>query len=422
LAVRELPQPTLSSARSTPGSAARITLVLCSAAALLEGFDNQSMGVAAPRLVAEFGLSSAQSGIIFSAATLGLFVGAAVGGRVADHVGRRRALAVSLALFGLCSLLTAVAPGARALFIARLLTGLGLGGAMPNFIALASESAPADHRLRAVTVVMAGMPFGGALAGLMALGAQLGWSWRAIFAVGGAAPLCVSALIWFLLPESRSPRKDTASVVSAAPPVSTRIESVGSVLFGSGRAATTSLLWVGFFFTQLVLLLMLNWLPSLMIGLGFGRTQATIASVCFNVSGGLGAIVLGRLHAGRHRRPWVIITYTGIAAALAGVSAVGADFAVAAVACALAGAFIIGAQLILFALAPLYYRFSMRGTGVGAAVAMGRLGSVVGPLFAGGLLARGGGSATVLLAIVPFVIVGGAAAYALSGRQQSVDE
>jgi AAHS family 3-hydroxyphenylpropionic acid transporter len=422
MAARELPQPILSGERSTRKGAAWVTLALCSAAAVLEGFDNQSMGVAAPRLVAEFGLSPAQSGVIFSAATLGLFVGAAVGGRVADHVGRRRALAVSLLLFGLCSLLTAVALGARSLFVARLLTGLGLGGAMPNFIALASESAPADRRLSAVTVVMAGMPFGGAIAGLMALGAQLGWSWRAIFVAGGAAPLCVSVLIWFLLPESRSPREDTAAVVSAVPAVSARIESVGSVLFGSGRAATTSLLWAGFFFTQLVLLLMLNWLPSLMIGLGFTRAQASIASVCFNVSGGLGAIILGRLHAGQHRRPWVIITYSGMAAALAGVSAVRADFAIAAVASALAGAFIIGAQLILFALAPLYYRFSMRGTGVGAAVAMGRLGSVVGPLFAGGLLARGGGSATVLLAIVPFVIVGGAAAYALSGRKQSVDE
>jgi len=415
MAARELPQPILSGAAGTAPGAAWVTLALCSAAAVLEGFDNQSMGVAAPRLVAEFGLSSAQSGVIFSAATLGLFVGAAVGGRVSDHVGRRRALAISLLLFGLCSLLTAAALGARSLFVARLLTGLGLGGAMPNFIALASESAPADRRLSFVTMVMAGMPFGGALAGLMALGAQFGWSWRAIFIVGGAAPLCLFPMIWLLLPESRAPRADSVQVV---PP---RVDSVGTVLFGSGRAATTCLMWAGFFFTQLVLLLMLNWLPSLVIGLGFTRTQATIASMCFNVSGGLGAIGLGRLHAGQHRRAWVIVTYTGMAAALAGVSAVGADFAIAAGACALAGAFIVGAQLILFALAPLYYQFSMRGTGVGAAVAMGRLGSVVGPLIAGGLLAGGGGSATVFLAIVPFVIVGGSAAYALSGRPQRLD-
>lgn len=395
-------------------SPARVTLTLCAAAALLEGFDTQSMGVAAPRLVAEFGLSSAQSGVIFSAATLGLFLGAAVGGRVADHVGRKRALVVSLLLFGLCSLLTAMADNAVSLSVARLLTGLGLGGAMPNFISLASESAAAERRVSAVTMVMAGMPLGGAAAGLMALGAQLGWGWRSIFFLGGAAPLCLSLLIWVFLPEARGPKTVVNQERGA------RVQSVASVLFGSGRAPTTALLWAGFFFTQLVLLLMLNWLPSLMIGLGFTHSQASEASICFNISGSLGAILLGRLHAGRYRRGWVIVTYAGMAVALAAVSQVGVDFTIAAAACALAGIFIIGAQLLLFALAPLYYRFDMRGTGVGAAVAIGRLGSVVGPLFAGGLLARGGGSTTVLLAIVPFVLAGGSAALALTWRKQAV--
>jgi AAHS family 3-hydroxyphenylpropionic acid transporter len=397
-------------------SPARITLTLCAAAALLEGFDTQSMGVAAPRLVAEFGLSSAQAGVIFSAATMGLFLGAAVGGRVADHVGRKRALVASLFLFGLCSLLTAMADNAVSLFAARLLTGLGLGGAMPNFISLASESTAAERRVSAVTMVMAGMPLGGAVAGLMALGAQLGWGWRSIFYLGGAAPLCLSLLMWVFLPDARGPK----TVVNAARGAG--VHSVASVLFGAGRAATTALLWAGFFFTQLVLLLMLNWLPSLIIGLGFTHAQASEASICFNISGSLGAIVLGRLHAGRHRRGWVIATYAGMAVALAAVSQVGANFSIAAAACALAGIFIIGAQLILFALAPLYYRFDMRGTGVGAAVAIGRLGSVVGPLFAGGLLARGGGSTTVLLAIVPFVLAGGSAALALTWRKQAIEE
>jgi AAHS family 3-hydroxyphenylpropionic acid transporter len=110
-----------------------------------------------------------------------------------------------------------------------------------------------------------------------------------------------------------------------------------------------------------------------------------------------------------------------MALALTAVGAVGKVFSVAALACAFAGLFIIGAQLILFALAPLYYPFAMRGTGVGAAVAVGRLGSVIGPLIAGALLARGGDSATVLLAIVPFVVVGGTAALALAGRRQIVN-
>jgi MFS transporter, AAHS family, 3-hydroxyphenylpropionic acid transporter len=391
-----------------------LTLILCAAAALLEGFDNQSMGVAAPRVIAEFALSPGQSGFIFSSATMGLFVGALVGGRLADLVGRKRSLCVSLLLFGMCSLLTAFARGPESLFVARLLTGLGLGGAMPNFITLASESAPVDRRVSAVTLVMAGMPLGGALAGCMALGASLGWGWRAIFVVGGAVPLLLAVLTALLLPDSPvTPTERLATARSVA--------GVGVVLFGADRAPTTLLLWIGFFFTQLVLLLMLNWLPTLVIGLGYTRTQASVASICFNLCGSGGSVLLGRLHAGVRRRHWVVVTYIGMAAALGAVSAVGGDFLIAAVACGLAGLFIVGAQLILFALAPLYYRSSMRGTGVGAAVAMGRLGSVVGPLFAGGLITRGGSSTTVMLAIVPFVLVGGIAAFALCFRKQSVE-
>jgi MFS transporter, AAHS family, 3-hydroxyphenylpropionic acid transporter len=130
------------------------------------------------------------------------------------------------------------------------------------------------------------------------------------------------------------------------------------------------------------------------------------------------ALAIGHLHAGERRGRWVLMTYIGMAVALAAVASVGRIFAVAALACALAGVFIVGAQLILFALAPLYYRTAIRGTGVGAAVAVGRLGSVVGPLFAGGLLAGGSGSAAVLLAIVPFVVVGGGGAFALTWRKQ----
>src|ERR1700722_8297181 len=390
------------------------TLWLCTAAALLEGFDNQTMGVAAPRLIAEFHLTAAQSGIIFSSATIGLFFGALIGGRGADHRGRKRALTVSLLLFGVCSLLTAAASTIEWLFAARLLTGIGLGGAMPNFISLASESTHAERRVSSVTLVMAGMPFGGALAGLMALGAQWGWGWRSIFIAGGLMPILLSILTGFLLQERRAPASSQTMVAS-------RVEPVPAALFGSGRGWTTVLLWASFFFTQLVLLLMLNWLPSLIVGLGYTRTQASWASICFNLSGSAGAAVLGLLHAGTRRRLWVVVTYVGMATALAAVASVGTNFPLIAIACSGAGMFIVGAQLTLFSLAPPYYHGGIRGTGVGAAVAAGRLGSIVGPLFAGGLLAGGGGSAAVLMAIVPFVAVGGGAAFALTWRRQTVD-
>ena len=391
---------------------ARMTLALCAAAALFEGFDNQSMGVAAPRVIAEFALSTTQATFIFSAATIGLFLGAGIGGRLADYLGRKRTLIATLLLFGLCSLLTALAKGPNTLLVMRFLTGLGLGGAMPNFISLSSESTPADRRISVVTLIMAAMPFGGAVAAAVSLGGQIGWNWRVIFYIGGIAPLVTAVLMMRLLPDSR---KDGGTMPSG--PV--QIESLASTLFGCDRAPTTALLWAGFFFTQLVLYLMLNWLPSLVIGLGFTRGQASWTSVFFNLGGAAGAGFLGKLHAGDHRRQWVLVTYAGMAAALTAVASINKMFIIAILACALAGVFIVGAQLILFALAPLYYRKAIRGTGVGAAVAVGRLGSVVGPLFAGVLLAGGGSSAAVLLAIIPFVLFGGSAAFALTWRKQA---
>lgn len=389
----------------------RTTLVLCALAALLEGFDTQSMGVAAPRVIAEFGLATGQASFIFSATTFGLFLGAAIGGRVADHIGRKRALIVSLLLFGLFSILTSQSAGPNSLFAARLLTGLGLGGAMPNFISLASESTRAAQRVSVVTVIMAAMPFGGACAALVSLGGALGWGWRSIFYLGGTAPIVLACVMHILLPDSAADSRNNSQPA--------RVDSVTQVLFAEGRANTTLMLWAGFFFTQLVLLLMLNWLPSLIVGLGFTRAQASWAAVAFNLGGSFGSGFLGRLHAGENRRRWVVVTYCGMAIALAAVASVGKIFAFAALACAMAGIFIVGAQLNLFALAPLYYNRAIRGTGVGAAVAIGRLGSVFGPLFAGGLLALGGGSAAVLLAIVPFVAIGGSAAFALTWRKEA---
>jgi AAHS family 3-hydroxyphenylpropionic acid transporter len=384
------------------------TLGLCAAAALFEGFDNQSIGVAAPRLTIEFALTATEKGLILSAAPFALFIGAAIGGRAADLLGLHRTLILSLLLFGLCSLLTAVAGSADSLLAARLLTGLGLGGALPAFIALSSEAARPLVRLSTVTAVMAAMPLGGAIAALIALGEGLGWSWRSIFLMGGIGPLLVAMLIWRMFAGSNQAR-------SHGEPA--RVESMAKTLFAAGRAPTTLLLWTAFFFTQSTLQLMLNWLPSLIVGLGFSHGQASWASIWFNVCGSLGSIFLARRYAGSRRRVWVVLTYLGMVGALLAVPVVGRVFSLAALACGLAGGLIVGAQLLLFALAPLYYRPGMRGTGVGAAVSAGRLGAVVGPVFASMVLAGGGTSATVVLGIVPFVVIGGGAALLLTWRE-----
>jgi AAHS family 3-hydroxyphenylpropionic acid transporter len=291
--------------------------------------------------------------------------------------------------------------------IIRALTGLGLGGAMPTSIALASEASHPERRIATTATLMAAMPLGGAIAGLIAL-SNGWWSWREIFYVGGAGPILVGLTVLPFLPKTSA-----TGVIEQPVSIGARTEGIATILFDTSRRRATLLLWVGFFFTQLLLLLMLNWLPSLILGLGFSRTQASLGSVLFNISGAIGANFLSRLHASRWQRAAVLLIYLGVIASLYTLRTA-QEFILAAVACASAGVFIVGAQMILFALAPLFYLPRDRATGTGAAVAIGRLGSVVGPGIAGVVLASGGTSGSVLAVMLPFVAIAGSAVLALA--------
>lgn len=196
------------------------TLGLCFLAALAEGFDIQSMGVAAPRMAPALALSRDQLGPVFSASTLGLLMGAVAFGRLADRVGRKFTLVLSLAIFGVFSAATAGAWSFASLLTIRLLAGLGLGGALPNLIALSAEAVEEDNQARLVTLVTSGFPFGAALASGVAAFA----GWRTIFWVGGATPLVLAPLMAAALPKSAasSPRVEPARPSCRQGPTSSR--------------------------------------------------------------------------------------------------------------------------------------------------------------------------------------------------------
>ena len=388
----------------------RLALWLCGAASFMEGFDNQTLGVAAPKLFPVFHLAAGQGSLLFSTTTAGLAIGAICGGRWADRFGRKSVLLICVGLFGLCSFMTAAAISLPMLFVARLLTGLGLGGAMPNAIAISADAAPPRYRLTIVALVTAGLPCGGAVAGLLSLGIDAGWSWRSIFYAGGAAPILLLPAIWRYLPSSNT--RTTAAAASRPEAV----DSFLTALFGANRAVTTLELWIGFFFLHMILFMLLNWLPSLFIGLGFTHSQGSWSAFWFNLCGAVAGVLLAGMQGGTRRGRWSALAYLGMAVALVAL-AQSHSFLLAALAVALAGTFVIGGQLVLYAMAPLYYPTSVRATGVGAAVAVGRIGSVVGPLFAGALLSAGGTSATVLIGALPFVLFSGAAVLLLSRRR-----
>lgn len=375
-----------------------ITIGLCLAVALLEGLDLQSTGLAAPRMAREFHLAVAQLGWAFGIGALGLLPGAALGGRLADRIGRKRVLMMSVALFGIFSIATTQVWDLQSLLVARFLTGLGLGAAMPNLIALCAEAAPPRQRSTAVGAMYCGMPFGAALAAVIGIVSPGAEGWRQIFYVGGIGPLLTLPLLALCLKESTQ--------FAAASQGASRAPKDGIVraLFSDGRAGTTIALWISYLGTLIVLYFLMNWLPSMVLSRGLTPVQASIVQMMFNIGGGIGAIVIAALSDRIGKRPVVVGMYAGIALALLALA--GATGSVSmAWGGLLAGLFLVGTQSVLYALAGATYPTRVRGTGVGAAVAVGRMGSMIGPLIAGQLLALGQSASLLVISSIPLIVI-----------------
>ena len=177
-------------------------VLTCAAVLFVDGFDTQAIGYVAPALAREWGLARGALGPVFSASLFGLMLGALILGPLADRVGRRRIIISSTAAFGLGTLATLFAEGPTSLLVIRFLTGLGLGGAMPNAVAMTAEFSPHRRRATMVMVMFCGFSIGAALGGLLAAAMIPAFGWHSVFLVGGVAPLLLCPVLLRRLPES----------------------------------------------------------------------------------------------------------------------------------------------------------------------------------------------------------------------------
>src|SRR3978361_900690 len=177
-------------------------LLTCAAVLFLDGFDTQAIGYVAPALAKEWGLSKAALGPVFSAGLFGLMIGALVFGPLADRIGRKKIIIFSTLAFGIGTLATAFVQDVNTLLVIRFLTGLGLGGAMPNTVAMTSEFSPHRRRATMVMIMFCGFSVGAALGGLLAAALIPQFGWRSVFVVGGLAPLLLVPILLLRLPES----------------------------------------------------------------------------------------------------------------------------------------------------------------------------------------------------------------------------
>lgn len=400
---------------------------LCFIIAMLDGFDTQSIAFVAPKIAEDWGLKPSEFGPIFAIGLLGLTVGAFTLSPAADRFGRKTVILISTAIFGLFALLTAFSTSMHELLIYRFITGIGLGAAMPNIIALTSEYGPARLRATLVTVMFCGFPLGSTIGGLVSTWLIAEFDWHSVFVVGGVLPLLLLPVLWFMLPESVRFLVAKGAPESKIAPIVAKIDANASVsefiaglkdeqssaargfsvfqLFREGRTPTTLLLWVAFFMNLLVMYFLVNWLPTLLKGAGLPLSLAILSTATLNLGGVVGAVALGRMI--DKISPYLVLgtAYAASAAFIALLAFGGTNLTVLLVGAALSGFGVVGAQIGCNALTAAVYPTAIRATGVGWALGVGRIGAIVGPLVGGMLLAREWSpQSLILLAVIPAVI------------------
>ena len=405
-------------------------LVLLGLTVLLDGADTQAIGYVAPAIIRDWGISRAALGPVFGAGLLGMLLGSLVLSVLADKIGRRPVIIGATLFFAIGTLATTQVATIDQLRALRFITGLGLGGIMPNAMALAGEYSPARHRVTLMMLVSCGFTGGAMLGGLAAAALIPAWGWRAVFVVGGIVPLIFAAWAIPALPESLQflvLRKrgtdqvrrwigkilpDAADHPGEFTVPERAAEGAPMVeLFREGRAAVTTLLWIIAFLDLLVLYFLSNWLPTLAQDAGLTTSQAVLLGTTLQLGGVIGTVVMGPLidRGGFYRVLAPSLFAAAVAIALFGA---GVPHLVLFLVAVVAGFGAIGSTPGLNALAATIYPTSLRSTGIGWSLGIGRIGAIVGPVLAGALLAAGWTSQRIYVGVA--LVTGAAALFLLA--------
>ena len=385
--------------------------VLCGLCLIMDGFDVQAMGYVAPAIIREWKIPNAELGPVFGAGLLGVLIGSLLFSILADKIGRRPVLIGVTLFFSAMTFVTARAGSVHQMLAIRFIAGLGLGGIMPNAVALCGEYSSRAMRVTVMTIVGNGFTAGAAIGGFISAWLIPNFGWRSVFYFGAVMPLVIALAMFFWLPESlqflvlreKDLNKDLGKVDKWLRKVEPGAVARGAVqyvvaerkregvpvfhLFRDGRATGTVLLWIVNFMNLLNLYFLSSWLPTVVRDAGRSTSTAVLVGTAVQVGGSIAALGLGWFI---ERFGFVPVLATCFAVACVNIAMIGfpgLSLALLFAVVFLAGMGIVGGQAAVNALAATYYPTSLRSTGIGWSLGIGRIGAIVGPVLAGELMA-----------------------------------
>lgn len=401
-----------------PFNLAQIVIIAtCVLLNVLDGFDITTIAVSKTAISADLGLTASQLGLLDGIALAGMCLGAMFLGSLADLVGRRKVILTSISSIAVLMLLTAFVQNFFQFFSVRFLTGLGVGAMLASIPAIASEYSPEKYKAMAVTIAIVGYPAGAMLGGAFGPDLIASWGWQGVFFFGGSMTLVIAAVSYFFLPESlqflvtKQPenaldkanailrRIDKDQIESLPPAQIGRASGVVGTILGifdnfagivnKEMLRKTILLWSTFFFALFTLYFMMSWIPYMFEHSGYTRDQGGQAFSLFNIGAIIGVVLLGSA-ATRLPLSASCAAFLSCGALLMLVFAnTNLSIVGSLVLILITGIFLQGGYTGLYACAAKLYPSSIRATGVGWAIGVGRIGAVIGPALAGFLIEGG---------------------------------
>jgi MFS transporter, AAHS family, 4-hydroxybenzoate transporter len=417
-----------------------LVFAFCILVSVFDGFVTQAIAFVAPAISQQWGLTQTKLGFIFSGTLLGSVIGSTIFGSFADRYGRKNLIILATGWFAVFGGACAFAGNFHMLLAFRILGGIGMGGAIPNLLALTSEYAPKRKRTTIVTLALWGFPGGAVLGGAASSVLMTNFGWPAVFILGGVGPLLLVPAMMAWMPESLrflaldpekgqkaaellrriAPKKAADLILEPETHPWSQKNRGFRGLFAPDLIATTMLFSATMFCSLFVAYLLVNWIPTLLASAGMSVSHAIFGTVAINLGGIVGSYWISRMIDG-HRRPlWVLAAgYAAAGIAILVVSYITGSLIFVLGMLTLCGFLLLGSQLSAIAFVADQFPVALRGTGIGVANAVGRMGSLIGPLL-GGLLLSFGFSTKNLMALASLATLGAALSLVLlAGRNAS---